>query len=108
MAPFLYTELNSITVTLLSMIVKKEIMTKETSVFKIDLKDSKNLILAKEFPLSFSVKTELRKVKVTDKEILQFKTDCVKIVKQICLKLIEKSPLKYKLCKGIKFCVHLC
>ena len=54
MAPFLYTELNSIIVTLLSMIVKNEIMTKETSVFKIDLKDSKNLILAMEFPLSFS------------------------------------------------------
>ncbi|KAK3925252.1 N-lysine methyltransferase KMT5A-A [Frankliniella fusca] len=104
MAPFLYSELNSVIVSLFSMIVKKDVMEKETSVFSVDLDDPKNLISAKDFKFSFSVKAELRQIKLTDKEMLKLKEDCMRIVTNMCTKLVNKSPLKYKLCKAITFC----
>lgn len=104
MAPFLYSELNALLASLLSRIVKKDVMEKETSVFSIKLDEPKNLIAAKDFKFGFSVKAELRQVKLTDKEMLNLKEDCMEIVKAMCTKLIDKSPLKYKLCKAISFC----
>lgn len=37
-------------------------------------------------------------------EIKSFKDDCVTVLKLICQKIISKSPIKYKLCRGITFC----
>lgn len=60
---------------------------------------------AKHVKLGYSVHAELRKVKgCSELEILKFRNECKLMLKTICLKLLEKSPLKYKLCKAISFC----
>ena len=80
MAPFLYTELQSVLVSLLSMIVKKHVMSTK-SLSEIDLSDkSADVILPKEFKFRLSLKLEVRKVTLTVKEMLDFKHDCIKIV----------------------------
>ena len=104
MAPFLYTKLQSILVSLLLMIVNKGVMSTKY-LWKIDLSDkSVDVILPKDFKFQLSLKLEVRKVTLTVKEMLDFKHDCIKIVRAICQKMLDKSPIKYKICRGITFC----
>jgi len=37
-------------------------------------------------------------------KIKSFKNNCVTVLELICQKIITKSPIKYKLCRGIIFC----
>ncbi|KAK3923106.1 Stress response protein NST1 [Frankliniella fusca] len=82
----------------------QEVLSKETSIRRIDLNDDKILISPKNFSFRFSIKAEISKLKLTKEEMQTVKEDCVKIIKAICLKIFDKSPLKYKLCRAIRFC----
>ena len=86
------------------MIVKKDVMSTK-SLWKIDLSDkSADVILPKDLKFQLSLKLEVRKVTLTEKEMLDFKHDCIKIVRAICQKMLDESPIKYKICQEITFC----
>lgn len=105
LAPYLYNDITSLLVDLMNIFVKKEVLEKETNIDRIDLNNNANMILSKNLKLGFAVKAELKKQKeIKEFEIKSFKDDCVTILKLICQKIIAKSPIKYKLCKGITFC----
>ncbi|XP_011873059.1 PREDICTED: uncharacterized protein LOC105564901, partial [Vollenhovia emeryi] len=105
LAPYLYTDLTCLLVDLINIFVKKEVLEKETSIDRINLNNNANIILPKNLKLGFVVRSEFKKQKeIKEFEIKSFKDDCVIILKLICQKIIAKSPIKYKLCKGITFC----
>lgn len=73
---------------------------------KIDLSDDKNLLTTKNVNLGYACRSALAKLKqekIKELEILQFRNDCRKALKITCEKLLERSPLNYKLAKGISF-----
>ena len=77
MALFLDTELQSVLVSLLSMTVKKDVMSTK-SLWKINFSDkSADIILPKDFKFQLSLKLEVRKVTLTEKQILDSKHDCI-------------------------------
>lgn len=104
MAPFLFTDITNIITELMSMFVKQEVLQKATRVDKIDLKNKNNLVLIQYIKLGYSVRSELRKQHLSDLEMAKFKKECREMLISLCLKLLEKSPIKYQLCKGISFC----
>lgn len=104
LGPYLYTDLQNILQFMMSSFVKPEIMEKE-KITEIDVYDKTKLIGAKKINLGFSTRETIRSIdKFTDKDILIFRTDCQLILQTICLKLLVKSPIKYKMVKGISFC----
>ena len=73
---------------LLNMFIKKELLQGLSCLAKINLKEPKNLIEPKKFQFSFNVRAELKKLSnVKDSEILQFKTECILMLKELCIKL---------------------
>lgn len=105
LTPYLYTDITCLLVDLMNIFVKKEVLEKETYVDRVDLNNNENIILPKNLKLGFAVKAELKKLKeIKECEIKSFKDDCVTVLKLICQKIISKSPIKYKLCRGITFC----
>jgi len=105
LAPYLYNDLTMLLVDLMNIFVKKEVLEKEIYVDRVDLNNNANIILSKNLKLGFAVKAELRKMKeIKESEIKSFKDDCITVLKLICQKIITKSPIKYKLCRGITFC----
>lgn len=104
LGPYLYTDLQNILQFMMSSFVKPEIMEKE-KITEIDVLDKTKLIGAKKINLGFSTREAIRSIdKFNDKDILIFRTDCQLILQTICLKLLVKSPIKYKMVKGISFC----
>ncbi|CAI6377601.1 unnamed protein product [Macrosiphum euphorbiae] len=73
--------------------------------YRIDVLDKSKLIGSKKINLGFSTREAIRSIDIfTDKDMLIFRTDCQLILQTICLKLLLKSPIKYKVVKGISFC----
>jgi len=108
LAPYLYNDLTMLLVDLMNIFVKKEVLEKEIYVDRVDLNNNANIILSKNLKLGLAVKAELRKMKeIKESEIKSFKDDCIIVLKLICQKIIIKSPIKYKLCRGITFCPQL-
>ncbi|KAE8740587.1 hypothetical protein FOCC_FOCC013887 [Frankliniella occidentalis] len=106
MAPYLHTDLSALVRDLYKLFVKKEYLKSKSDVCDVDVTKEENLIPAQEFSLSFSVKDALNKMTkpVPKKDMQKFKEECVALLKAMTAKLLEKSPLKYKLCKSITFC----
>lgn len=104
MFPYLYTELNNILTNVMSRFIKKEVI--ESSVIsKIDLKVNENFMHTNKINIGYSTQLELKKNKgINDKDILLFKRDCLNIFKSFVEKIIEKSPIKYKIVKASSFC----
>lgn len=104
MVPFLSTALHNILRSLLARIVKKEVLVAADTpakLLKIDLEKLENCIPVPTFDIGFAAKNELRKVpKMPQLTLHQFKKDCVSFVKACCQKVVERSPLKYKLTRG--------
>ncbi|KAH8032413.1 hypothetical protein HPB51_024605 [Rhipicephalus microplus] len=104
MVPFLSTALHSILRSLLARIVKKEVLVAADTpakLLKIDLEKLENCIPLPTFDIGFAAKKELCKVpKMPQLTLHQFKKDCVSFVKACCHKVVERSPLKYKLTRG--------
>ncbi|KAK3909787.1 Light-independent protochlorophyllide reductase subunit N [Frankliniella fusca] len=106
MAPFLHTDLSALVRDLYNLFVKKDYLKEKTDVFDVDVTKDVNLIPAQDMTLSFSVKEALQKIDkpAPKKDMLKFKEECIALLKAMTLKLTEKSPLKYKICKSITFC----
>ena len=81
-------------------IVEDDIM-KKTSLFKIDLKLEKNLKPEILFPFSLKQTIKSYQEKLINIDMMTLRKDIREIYKLFCLKLINKSPLKYSLTKAI-------
>lgn len=108
LAPFLYTDLTILMTDLMAIFIKKEVLQKASNVYKIDVEEKENHVLAQHIKLGFSVQAELKKAStnsdVSEKDRCIFKNQCKVMLIKFCQKLLERSPLKYKLCKAITFC----
>lgn len=104
MTPFLSTALDGILRSLLARIVKKEVLDAAdapSKLLKVDFERTDNFVAAAAFDVGFATKIELRKKpKVAQLTMLTFKRDCMSFVKACSQKIIERSPLKYKLTRG--------
>lgn len=55
--------------------------------------------------MGYTTRQALRNTEqINDKDMLQFRLDCLLIFQKFCSKLLDKSPLKYPIVKGITFC----
>lgn len=87
------------------MFLKKDVLEKHSDLFKIDLENKENFVFSRNVKIGYCAEAELRKIKdVSDKDKALFKNECRNMLIIFCQKLLERSPLKYKLCKAITFC----
>ncbi|XP_033214510.1 uncharacterized protein LOC117171370 isoform X1 [Belonocnema kinseyi] len=93
-------------VTLLGMFVKEDILDIVDSVANIDLNSKNNLKSLKNVKLGHAVRAELKKIQASEADLSSFKENFRFMIKVMCEKLIERSPIKYNLCKGITFSDH--
>ncbi|XP_049518510.1 uncharacterized protein LOC125943340 [Dermacentor silvarum] len=104
MLPFLGTALENLLRSLMSTIVKKEVMMAADSPLKlinVDMDQPANVVATPKIDLGFATKNALRKaLKLSDLAILEFKRDCAAFVKNCAKKIVERSPLKFKLTRG--------
>ncbi|KAH8033686.1 hypothetical protein HPB51_015308 [Rhipicephalus microplus] len=104
MVPFLSAALESILHSLLSRIVKREVLDAADTIaklMKIDLSLPENAVNVAAFDVGFLAKNELRKnKKLSQLAIMNFKKGCIWFVKACAQKGVERSPLKYKLAMG--------
>ncbi|KAJ8878885.1 hypothetical protein PR048_019484 [Dryococelus australis] len=83
--------------------VKLEALASVQNITKIDLQKKENLP-AVSVNLGFATKAALNSARsVTEKDVLEFRVDCRNAMQALCCKMVEKSPLAYKLTKGILF-----
>ena len=108
LALFLYREYGDIILSLTKRVVKPEVFEPEEGrpltlrqICQLDLDKEDNFLVAKRVGIGFSCKNELKqiekdkaKLKVTDREILQFKDKCRQFIIAMVKKLNERSPLK--------------
>ena len=103
LVPFLYEELQSRYRTLLEKFVKSDILKSAKSgkdLLKIDLEKKSNQKLLHEIDVGFGARRALHvncKPKQPEAVLLQFRADCLLILKHVANKLREKSPLQYTL-----------
>ncbi|KAH9383564.1 hypothetical protein HPB48_025165 [Haemaphysalis longicornis] len=104
MLPFLASTLDCLLRSLLSLIVLKEKLNAADTFSKllnIDLDNSDNMIAVASFDIGLAAKSELRKLlKPSHIAVVNFKRECISFVKACSKKIIERSPLKYKLTRG--------
>ena len=112
LAPFLYEEIFQVTKSLLKRIAKPEIINNLKSaaaLSNLNLQDSENLLPAKKVEIGLATQQENNKLlqlksknqKVTEKEVLKFRQQCLDFIRGMILKIAERSPLKFPVVKAI-------
>ena len=112
LAPFLYEEIFQVTKSLLKRIAKPEIINNLKSaaaLSNLNLQDSENLLPAKKVEIGLATQQEINKLlqlksknqKVTEKEVLKFRQQCLYFIRGMILKIAERSPLKFPVVKAI-------
>lgn len=103
MVPFVYTEMQSLVLSLFERVVKKDHLEKNKhQLHKIDLSKSDNLIFVKHLDLGFATKDALRSCEVsTDLEKLRLKEGARNALLSMIKKIMEKSPLKYSFTRSV-------
>ena len=107
MAPFLYREFGNIVRTVMKRFVKSEVVTSASRVSDINLKITANLLDVKSVDLGYSVRRELRyandknKTGISSLKILEFRKSVQTAFMEFVKKILERSPLIYKLTKAI-------
>ncbi|KAH7978439.1 hypothetical protein HPB49_005516 [Dermacentor silvarum] len=68
---------------------------------KVDIDQPAYVVATPKIDLGFATKNALQKApKLSDLTILEFKRDCAAFVKNCAKKIVERSPLKFKLTRG--------
>lgn len=68
----------------------------------VDLKKSENLLFYNDVSVGCATKRAINESKyVKERDILEFKKDCRQAYTALCEKLLERSPINYKLVRGI-------
>lgn len=102
MAPFIYTELKCLVTSLIERVVKPDVLKEANEQLEKVILKSENLITAKQVDLGFATKDALRNSKKSkDLDILQFRNNCRTAFVKMIEKIIDRSPLKFKLTKWI-------
>ncbi|GBN34896.1 hypothetical protein AVEN_96292-1 [Araneus ventricosus] len=99
--PYLYAELSQLLGEIVKKIVKPEKIVEGSALLKLDLNSNDNLLEAKNIDIGFGAKKYLKELKIADKTKLFFFLDCQKILQNLAQKIIDKSPLKYKIIRGL-------
>lgn len=103
MGPFLYTDLKIIIEIVMQKFIKKKKVFESSSITNIDVTDKNHIRSAKHIDLGYITRQALRNTEqINDKDILQFRVDCLFIFQKFCSKLLDKSPLKYPIMKALR------
>lgn len=102
LAPFLHSELTSLTTNIMRRVVKKDVLQTSTSVIKVDMK-SDNLLPASKVDIGFATNAALKqsRVKASDDLVVKFLNDCKNGLVKMIKKIQERSPLRYNLTRYI-------
>lgn len=103
MVLFLYDDLKSFIKSLMDQFVKKEVL-KKFHVTNIDVQDIENTMSVKNIDVGYGARLALQSSKASQKDILLFKHDCLKVLKHLVNKLLTKSPITSRLLKSMAFC----
>jgi phosphatidate phosphatase APP1 len=104
MAPFLYEDLTMMLRTIMTRFIKKEVLEAEklsSQLVKIDVKQKDVHRSYKEVDIGVAAKRAITVSKMSDREILQFRMQCIDFLVAMSSKLMEKSPLRYTLTRAI-------
>ncbi|GBN53613.1 hypothetical protein AVEN_197773-1, partial [Araneus ventricosus] len=99
--PYLYAELSQLLGGIIKKFIKPEKFVEGSALLKLDLNSKDSLLEAKSIDIGFGAKKYLKELKIADKTKLFFFLDCQKILQNLAQKIIDKSPLKYKLVRGL-------
>ena len=109
---FLAEDLYDMITKLMHKFVKKSALDAADTVYKIanlDVLDKKNHKAAGEIDIGFAAKAtpgNLAKSKaVSDRGILEFQMECAKFLSHVTGKILERSPMKYKLVRNL-YCLN--
>lgn len=99
LAPFLYTKLQQTLCSIQERFVNPEHIGK----LKTDLDKLENLLPISNVKVGFATKKEIKKCrsKLSDLDLKLFYKDCRNGLKKMVVKLVERSPLKFKLTKAL-------
>lgn len=104
MAPFLYEDLTMMLRTIMTRFIKEEVLEAEkfsSQLVKIDVKQKNVHRSYKEVDIGVAAKWAITVSKMSDREILQFRMQCIDFLVAMSSKLMEKSPLRYTLTRAI-------
>lgn len=109
MVPFMFDDLHNVLRSTMRCFVKADLIEKATTVeklMKVDITSEANLKSLSKIDLGFSTDKELKnaqiKHKVSDRAILEFRSDCKKFFTTLTSKLKLKSPVNYKVVKRMR------
>jgi hypothetical protein len=100
MVSFLYNDLGNCLRSLLTRFVKKDVLAGADSLLKltkIKVASNETWCSYKDVDIGVAAKTELAQCKVSDREKLEFRMECIKFLSAMSAKIVERSPLKYHL-----------
>src|SRR3989441_242053 len=105
MAVFLYEEMANLLRSVLQRIVKKPLLeaaqSNASKLTKIDLQSKDSLLSYKEVEIGVGAQKSLAASKASDREQMEFRMNCMSFLKATALKIIERSPIKYKIVRAI-------
>ena len=109
---FLEEDLQSMCSKLIHKLVKKSVLDSADTMYKIanlDVPDKQNHKVATEIDIGFAAKailTTLAKTKaVNERGVLEFRMNCTKFISYVTSKILERSPMKYKLVRSL-YCLN--
>lgn len=101
LVPYLHSELSQLLGGLMTKICKADKVIEGSALLKLDVSAKENLVQLKSIDIGFGAKKHLKELKIPEKLRMSFYMDCQKIVQTMCKKIIDKSPLKYKIVRGL-------
>ncbi|XP_048580627.1 uncharacterized protein LOC116610226 [Nematostella vectensis] len=108
MVPFLTQDVQTILEAILSKFVKKSVLQEATTCAKlanIDVSKSDNLLPPRKVDVGFAAKMSVHKMESTKQatplQILKFQNNCLEFLKQLSSKVMDRSPLKYKMARNL-------
>ena len=104
MAPYLAEEIQNILKTLMFLFVKRSVLEKADTIRKlarIDTSKNDSLMTYKEVSVSIAAKglltTLINAKKVSTRQVMEFKQECILVLETLVKKLLERSPIHYEL-----------
>lgn len=106
MAPLLYDETVRVQRSILSKFIKSSVLLDlpGNQLSEIDLDEKDNLLDVSKVSIGIGANAELKKIEtamekkkttVTKRAVLEFRTECRNFLKEFCLKVFQRSPIKY-------------
>lgn len=100
--PFMYADLRQLLGNLMRRIVKDNVLKSAgsgTKLLDINLRNADNLKTSHHVDIGFAATLSLKKLKPL--VVLQFRNECRNFIRELIMKLFEKSPLRNKFLKGV-------